>query len=118
MDTALGPEDNALAIRRPAKIGINAENRPGFLLIAVELIEERSRGAFVQVVQVQHAFIANAAHKREVIAIRRGHGARRASRARDQRADFARFPVKLFDRVDARVGVFVVLEGRAPRDVF
>ena len=117
MNSALRPENDRLAVGRPAHSRIDALDRPGFLHVAVEDVGERSDAAGIQVHQHQRRFVADPADEGQALAVGRRGRADRAARAADQRFDFARLPVQSLDDVDLAVDVLRIFENVARRRV-
>ncbi len=118
-----GPDDDAavggIALnRKPVKTGINAENRPGFLLVFVEAVVDRKLFARAEVAHEERGFGVHPAHEGQPFAV--GTYLRTAGSAGTAGyfLDFAFLPVVSADGKNLFKRVFVVLEKAAAVQVF
>jgi len=117
LDFAAGPEDYALAVRRPVHVRIDARHRPGFLHILIEIIIDLALDPRFQILHIEFGLGHLAADKGDLLAIGRGAGADRAAETGDGGRHFTRFQVILFDIEQVAVAVLGIDEGAAGSDV-
>ena len=114
---ALRPDHDAAVVGRPGVLRIHAMNRPRFLQIAIEAVEDRALGAGLEVAEEEHALEPHATDERERLAVGRHPGRdRTAGPAGDHPLAPGR-EIAGEDRVDDAVRIAVVVEVRAGRDV-
>ena len=116
-DLALAPDHDRLAVGHPGVLRIEAVDRPRFLQVLVEAIEERPVAAGLEIADVQLAAEADAADVGEPLAV--GADARRDGAALDRHGGALAPGVQVApdDRVDGAVGILVVFEQLPGRDV-
>ena len=116
-DLALAPDHDRLAVGRPRVLRVEAVDRPRFLQVLVEAIEDRPVAAGRQVADVELAAEADAADVRERLAVGADARRDRAALDRHRRPLASGVQVAADDRVDGAVRVLVVFEVLPGRDV-
>ena len=117
VDSALGPEDDRLAVGRPAHARIDALDCPGFLHVAVEHVGERGDAARLQVHQHQRRLVPDTPDEGQALAVGRRCRPDRSARAGHQCLDLAGLAVEPLDHINLTVDVLRILEGLARRRI-
>ena len=109
-DFALRPNVNLAVVRRPGEARIDAEDRPGLLLVLAQIVVQRELLARTQLAYKKRALRAHATHKGEVLPIVGYLRAKSTAHASGYSPNLSGFQIVAADLVDLFVGVFVVLK--------